>query len=497
VQQRDRIISLALLLLALATPVLFLTGYALNGQEILSRSTPHLVVAFVCLSIGAGASAYLLLQRNPLFVRLVAAVALVVLLGSVSYVRVAWGQNMSRAIAQLRREPFAAGQVGVLLCPTDQSAGALRQARDLQQLIERTVDGAQLGDRIEAQIAYPVSSADQALVLASDRRASVVVWSQETTYHGQVTAAYHLTSPGVATANISAEPLDLLLVLLTQGTFDLERTYEQDASGIQSLARETIVPMAIGMAFWAADDPLMAATLFDKALLAQGLTEEERQAIHRYLAGAMLALSRDDLAEQHLQQAGDGAAVAVGQGAVAILRREWDDAEDAFLHALEIEPGNIAAYCGLSSVYATKLQAERAVQAAQKAIALNNELAAPYAFLGMALERTGDIEGAQQAYQRAAVFSGGNIGLYNATTARSQTVQKNPPTPVPTATMRPTPSITPYPTSALYTVESGDTLAKIADKFGVTVDEIMELNKISNRNAIAVGEVLKIPASID
>ncbi|MEN6479535.1 MAG: hypothetical protein ABFD20_07855, partial [Anaerolineales bacterium] len=157
-QQRDRIISLALLLLALATPVLFLTGYALNGQEILSRSTPHLVVAFVCLSIGAGASAYLLLQRNPLFVRLVAAVALVVLLGSVSYVRVAWGQNMSRAIAQLRREPFAAGQVGVLLCPTDQSAGALRQARDLQQLIERTVDGAQLGDRIEAQIAYPVSS---------------------------------------------------------------------------------------------------------------------------------------------------------------------------------------------------------------------------------------------------------------------------------------------------------------------------------------------------
>ena len=80
---------------------------------------------------------------------------------------------------------------------------------------------------------------------------------------------------------------------------------------------------------------------------------------------------------------------------------------------------------------------------------------------------------------------------------RAQTVRRNPPTPVPTATVRPTPSITPYPTAALYTVEQGDTLAKIALQFGVTVDEILQLNNIVNRNAIAVGDKLKIPVMID
>ncbi len=499
-RQRARIVSLALLILALVTPALFLAGYAINGQELFSRSTARVVVALVGGGLGAGAAAYLALRRDALGVRLVAGLALVALIGSMLYVRVAWGQSMSRSIEQLRRLPFDANETGVLICPANHSAAASREARELQVLIERTVAGAGLDGRIQVQMAYPVIDEPQARVLAADRRASVVVWKRSDSYHGKVTESYHVTSPGVATSAIVAQPLDLLVVMLLDRTFDLERTYNQDAAGIWPLARETVAPLAIGIAFWSADDPLLAATLFDKALSADGLDHQEQAVLHEYAAAAMLALGRADLAETHLAAAGGANAnssVAVGAGAVAVARREWDDAERAFLQALQLDPASVSAYCGLSAVLATKLDAERAVQAAQQAVGLADASPAPYAFLGMALERMGAIDAAAESYQRAAVFSGGIFGLYSAASGRAQAVRRNPPTAVPTATVRPTPSITPYPTAALYEVESGDTLAKIAEQFGVTVDEIMEINKISNRNAIAVGDKLKIPARLD
>lgn len=46
-----------------------------------------------------------------------------------------------------------------------------------------------------------------------------------------------------------------------------------------------------------------------------------------------------------------------------------------------------------------------------------------------------------------------------------------------------------------YKVVSGDTLSKIAQKFGTTYQEIAKLNGISNPNVIQVGQVLKIPGS--
>ena len=43
-----------------------------------------------------------------------------------------------------------------------------------------------------------------------------------------------------------------------------------------------------------------------------------------------------------------------------------------------------------------------------------------------------------------------------------------------------------------YSVVLGDTLAKISSRFGVSVDELVKLNNISNPNLIYVGEVLRI-----
>jgi len=45
-----------------------------------------------------------------------------------------------------------------------------------------------------------------------------------------------------------------------------------------------------------------------------------------------------------------------------------------------------------------------------------------------------------------------------------------------------------------YTVKKGDTLWAISQKYNTTVDELVELNNIKNRDLIVVGQVLKIPA---
>ena len=69
------------------------------------------------------------------------------------------------------------------------------------------------------------------------------------------------------------------------------------------------------------------------------------------------------------------------------------------------------------------------------------------------------------------------------------------PTPTPTPAPTPTPTPTPAPaaeTTTSYTVAPGDTLIRIASRFGTTTANIMALNGITNANLIRVGRVLTI-----
>ena len=48
---------------------------------------------------------------------------------------------------------------------------------------------------------------------------------------------------------------------------------------------------------------------------------------------------------------------------------------------------------------------------------------------------------------------------------------------------------------ASYTIQAGDTLSGIARKLGVTVDAIVQANKIANPSLIHPGQVLTIPGT--
>ena len=77
------------------------------------------------------------------------------------------------------------------------------------------------------------------------------------------------------------------------------------------------------------------------------------------------------------------------------------------------------------------------------------------------------------------------------------------PTPTPTATATPSPPFTPTatptpaptatPTPVTYIVQRGDYLSAIAGEYGVTVEDLVEANGITDPNRISVGQVLVIP----
>lgn len=76
-----------------------------------------------------------------------------------------------------------------------------------------------------------------------------------------------------------------------------------------------------------------------------------------------------------------------------------------------------------------------------------------------------------------------------------------PPTPTPTITIiRPSPTPVAEPTvepaqETIYTVQSGDTLSTIADKFpGVTWQEIAAANDLKDPYPLSIGQKLIIPA---
>jgi N-acetylmuramoyl-L-alanine amidase len=97
------------------------------------------------------------------------------------------------------------------------------------------------------------------------------------------------------------------------------------------------------------------------------------------------------------------------------------------------------------------------------------------------------------------VIAASEVPLPSATLAPTSVASAEPPP----ATSRPTAPPTPPPATAppttapgatrQYTVRDGDTLYNIANYFGTTIEEIQDLNGISDPRLIRVGQVLLLP----
>jgi LysM domain. len=64
------------------------------------------------------------------------------------------------------------------------------------------------------------------------------------------------------------------------------------------------------------------------------------------------------------------------------------------------------------------------------------------------------------------------------------------------ASASPEPSVSAGPSSQVYVIKAGDTLSKVAKRFGLTLGELMAANKdtITNPDKIAIGDEIVIPS---
>jgi LysM repeat protein len=70
------------------------------------------------------------------------------------------------------------------------------------------------------------------------------------------------------------------------------------------------------------------------------------------------------------------------------------------------------------------------------------------------------------------------------------------PSPSGGASAAPSPVASPSPTQVTYTIAKGDTLARIAKKYKLTVEQLLAANpQIKDPNKIAAGDVIIIPSS--
>ena len=80
----------------------------------------------------------------------------------------------------------------------------------------------------------------------------------------------------------------------------------------------------------------------------------------------------------------------------------------------------------------------------------------------------------------------------------SAALSSNPPSAPPSASVAPASAASSSASAApiggkKYVVEAGDTLGVIAEKFGVTIQQLIETNKLANPDFLTVGQELIIP----
>ena len=97
-----------------------------------------------------------------------------------------------------------------------------------------------------------------------------------------------------------------------------------------------------------------------------------------------------------------------------------------------------------------------------------------------------------------AVVVGGAAAVFAGGCSDDDSAEQSTLPPIVTTTMAPTTTLPPPTTQPqFYEVQPGDTLTEIAVAYGLPIPAIMQINNITDQNAIFAGQILQLPNAAD
>jgi len=481
----------ALLLVAAAGPAMHLLSLSRQGIAFLWGDYGAVGLHYGLLALSGICAAALIAKRTAMPVmRGLAVIAFAANLVAIGYGARAWRAQAEMQLQTLSVAPVEA-PYGILIAPVTNEGDALATATDVRDEIDALLRGSGLDATIETRLVAPIPSEAQAQAMAARLGAQVVVWGIDRGLDASI-IEYHVLSLGANDPDMALTPAALLLLAGSEVSFSMR---EVPALGEATAQAKEILPlMAAGHAAMVSGDALQAGGYYSAVLGVNGLSSECEGAVKRLLGMSLLRAGRPDMAAQ--QYGGDAALGAQGDaglGLASYFRGDLAAAATYLARAIEQDPYDAMAYLTWAAVSIDQQQPPRAIGAATRAVALAPDWAPAYAMLGLAYELESNITAAVRAYENCAERAGHLQGLADASSARASAIVDVPPTPVPTLTPWPTPTPTAVPTEGVYRVQSGDTLQRIADKLGVDMKVLIELNRIDDPNSLVVGQYLILP----
>ncbi|MGC9359078.1 MAG: LysM peptidoglycan-binding domain-containing protein [Anaerolineae bacterium] len=482
----------ALVLVAATGPVMHLLSLIRQGIGLLWDDYGALGLHYGLLALSGVCAAALIVKRGmKTGLRVLGGIAFVANVAAIGYGAHQWRMQAEEQLLALAVAPIKA-PVGILVAPVSNEPDAVASSTAVQNEIEALVRGSGLAGVAETRQVAPIPSEAQAVDLARRLGAQVVVWSVDRG-HDAAVIEHHVLGLGAGAGDMPLTPESVLMAAVSRVSFSFRQV--PALAEDQSDTDMQVLPLvAAGHSALAAGDPLQAGGFYSATLLVDGISAEPSRELRRLLGVALLQAGRPDLAAQQFAWGSESDAKAlVGLGLAATLQGDLEGATSHLVCGIELDPYDPLAYLALAAVSIKQHQPPRAIGAAARAVALKPEWAPAYAMLGMAYELESNIKAAVRAYEACARYAGHLRGLADASTERARAIVENPPTPVPTLTPWPTPTATAVPTEGVYRVQQGDTLQRIADELGVSMDILIELNRLEDPHSLYVGQYLILP----
>jgi len=488
----DGCLAPALMLVAATGPVMHLLSLIRQGVGLLWDAYGALGLHYGLLALSGICAAALMVKRGmKVGLRVLGGIAFVANVAAIGYGAYQWRTQAEDQLLALAVAPIEA-PVGILIAPVSNESDALASSTAVRNEIEALLRGSGLADVAETRQVAPIPSEAQAEDLARRLGAQVVVWGVDRG-HDAAVIEHHVLGLGADAGDTSLVPESVLMAAVGRVSFSFRQVPAliQDQGDVDV---QVLPLVAAGHGALAAGDPLQAGGFYSATLRVESVSAQPSTELRRLLGVALLQAGRPDLAAQQFAWgSGNDAKALVALGLAATLQGDLEEASSQLVRGIELDPYDPLAYLALAAVSIKQRHPPRAIGAASRAVALEPEWAPAYAMLGMAYELESDIKAAVRAYEACGRYAGHLRGLADASAERARAIVEDPPTPVPTLTPWPTPTATAVPTEGVYRVQRGDTLQRIADELGVSMDILIELNRLEDPHSLYVGQYLILP----